>query len=244
MLLVNDNNTHFHRKNWRSGFITYVQTWRRISKQNKILILMHVSISVLILFPLENFFHVKDWESALLPQRNLKMGEWKKFFFFGFSFYHMMMQLRLVILLLWFGYLHNVVGYIENSNIIYLNFSYGKVAQEAGEKFISWNWTSQPVKWPIHSEKVFLAAILPKQEFIFDCGPEICNQFFTTVASFFPRCNIVSTFTATLLQSMSRSTNISHQMEYLLATGNLVSRSGLGLMQVRNLAKSVAQLNM
>ena len=32
---------------------------------------------------------------------------------------------------------------------------------------------------------------------------------------------------------MSRSTNISHQMEYLLATGNLVSRSGLGLMQVR-----------
>ena len=80
---------------------------------------------------------------------------------------------------------------------------------------------------------MFLAAILPKQEFIFDYGPEICNQFFTTVASFFPHCNIVSTFTATLLQSMSRSTNISHQMEYLLATGNLVSRSGLGLMQVR-----------
>ena len=54
----------------------------------------------------------------------------------GFSFYHMM-QLRLVILLLWFGYLYNVVGYIENSNIVYLNFSYGKVAQEAGEKFVS-----------------------------------------------------------------------------------------------------------
>ena len=79
MLLVNNNNTHFHRKNWRSGFITYVQTWRRISKQNKILILMHVSISVLMLFPLENFFHVKDWESALLPQMNLKMGGWKFF---------------------------------------------------------------------------------------------------------------------------------------------------------------------
>ena len=41
---------------------------------------MHVSISVLVLFPLENFFHVKDWESALLPQRNLKMGGWN---FFG-----------------------------------------------------------------------------------------------------------------------------------------------------------------
>ena len=31
-----------------------------------------------------------------------------------------MMQLRLVILLLWFGYLDNDVGYIENRNIIYL----------------------------------------------------------------------------------------------------------------------------
>ena len=31
-----------------------------------------------------------------------------------------MMQLRLVILLLWFGYLDNDVGYIENWNIIYL----------------------------------------------------------------------------------------------------------------------------
>ena len=60
MLLVNNYNTHFHRKNWRSGFITSVQTWKRISKQNKILILMHVSISVFMLFPLENFFHVKD----------------------------------------------------------------------------------------------------------------------------------------------------------------------------------------
>ena len=60
MLLVNNNNTNFHRKNWRSGFITSVQTWKRISKQNKILILMHVSISVFKLFPLENFFHVKD----------------------------------------------------------------------------------------------------------------------------------------------------------------------------------------
>lgn len=39
-------------------------------------------------------------------------------------------------------------------------------------------------------------------------------------------------YAASLLQAMSRSTNISHQMEYLLATGNLVSRSGLGLMQV------------
>ena len=39
-------------------------------------------------------------------------------------------------------------------------------------------------------------------------------------------------FTATLLQAMARSTNISHQMEYLLATGTLVSKSGLGLMQV------------
>lgn len=31
---------------------------------------------------------------------------------------------------------------------------------------------------------------------------------------------------------MQYGVNISHQMEYLLATGNLVSRSGLGLMQV------------
>ena len=31
---------------------------------------------------------------------------------------------------------------------------------------------------------------------------------------------------------MQHGSNISHQMEYLLATGNLVSRSGLGLMQV------------
>ena len=31
---------------------------------------------------------------------------------------------------------------------------------------------------------------------------------------------------------MQFGVNISHQMEYLLATGNLVSRSGLGLMQV------------
>ena len=60
VLLVNDNNTHFHRRNWRSGFITSVQTWKRISKQNKISILMHVSISVFMLFPHENFSHVKD----------------------------------------------------------------------------------------------------------------------------------------------------------------------------------------
>ena len=60
LLVNNNNNTHFHRRNWRSGFITYVQTWRRISKQNKISILMHVSISVLMLFPHENFSHLKD----------------------------------------------------------------------------------------------------------------------------------------------------------------------------------------
>ena len=60
VLLVNNNNTHFHRKNWRSGFITSVQTWKRISKQNKILTLMHVSISVLMFSPHENFSHVKD----------------------------------------------------------------------------------------------------------------------------------------------------------------------------------------
>lgn len=40
-------------------------------------------------------------------------------------------------------------------------------------------------------------------------------------------------FTATLLQAMGRSTSITHQMEYLLATGNLVSRSGLALLQVK-----------
>lgn len=33
---------------------------------------------------------------------------------------------------------------------------------------------------------------------------------------------------------MSQGAGISHQMEYLLATGNLVSRSGLGLMQVND----------
>ena len=38
---------------------------------------------------------------------------------------------------------------------------------------------------------------------------------------------------ATLLQSMGKGSNVSHQMEYMLATGNLVSRTGLGLMQVR-----------
>ncbi|CAH3030121.1 unnamed protein product [Porites evermanni] len=48
---------------------------------------------------------------------------------------------------------------------------------------------------------------------------------------------------STLLQSMSRSTNISHQMEYLLATGNLVSRSGLGLMQTSGFAVVADRLN-
>ena len=32
---------------------------------------------------------------------------------------------------------------------------------------------------------------------------------------------------------MGKGSNVSHQMEYMLATGNLVSRTGLGLMQVR-----------
>ena len=45
-------------------------------------------------------------------------------------------------------------------------------------------------------------------------------------------CLLLCCFTATLLQAMQFGVNISHQMEYLLATGNLVSRSGLGLMQV------------
>ncbi|CAH3126705.1 unnamed protein product [Pocillopora meandrina] len=49
--------------------------------------------------------------------------------------------------------------------------------------------------------------------------------------------------TASLLQAMSRSTNISHQMEYLLATGNLVSRSGLGLMQTTGFSVVADRLN-
>jgi len=48
---------------------------------------------------------------------------------------------------------------------------------------------------------------------------------------------------STLLQAMARSTNISHQMEYLLATGNLVSRSGLGLMQTSGFAVVADRLN-
>ena len=39
-----------------------------------------------------------------------------------------MMQLRLVILLLWFGYLDNDVGYIEIGISFILIFSYYKVA--------------------------------------------------------------------------------------------------------------------
>ena len=95
-----------------------------------------------------------------------------------------MMQLRLVILLLWFGYLDNDVGYIENWNIIYLKvFLLQSCVGNLGAKFNSWNLTSRPLKWP-YIENVFLAAILPKQEFIFDYVPQICNQFFTTAASF------------------------------------------------------------
>ena len=32
---------------------------------------------------------------------------------------------------------------------------------------------------------------------------------------------------------MARGSNVSNQMEYMLATGNLISKTGLGLMQVR-----------
>ncbi|XP_068747280.1 DNA-directed RNA polymerase I subunit RPA2-like [Montipora capricornis] len=48
---------------------------------------------------------------------------------------------------------------------------------------------------------------------------------------------------STLLQAMARSTNISHQMEYILATGNLVSRSGFGLLQQRGFTVVVDRLN-
>ena len=148
-----------------------------------------------------------------------------------------MMQLRLVILLLWFGYLNYDVGYIENSNIIYLNFfllqscvgSLGKIRllklNLSASKMVDALKKFSLLRYCL-SKNLSLTTVV---KFVIN----FCNQFFTTVASFFPHCKIVSTFTATLLQSMSRSTNISHQMEYLLATGNLVSRSGLGLMQVR-----------
>ena len=49
-----------------------------------------------------------------------------------------MMQLRLVILLLWFGYLDNDVGYIENWNIIYLKvFLLQSCVGNLGAKFNS-----------------------------------------------------------------------------------------------------------
>ncbi|XP_074622886.1 DNA-directed RNA polymerase I subunit RPA2-like [Acropora palmata] len=48
---------------------------------------------------------------------------------------------------------------------------------------------------------------------------------------------------STLLQAMARSTNISHQMEYLLATGTLVSKSGLGLMQTAGFSTVADRLN-
>ncbi|XP_022804610.1 DNA-directed RNA polymerase I subunit RPA2-like [Stylophora pistillata] len=49
--------------------------------------------------------------------------------------------------------------------------------------------------------------------------------------------------TASLLQAMSRSTNISHQMEYFLATGNLVSRTGLAVMQSSGFTVVAERLN-
>ena len=75
------------------------------------------------------------------------------------------------------------------------------------------------------------------------CYLHFCSTFWFLVVDWVKFCSIyfhkthlaycLSYFyAASLLQAMSRSTNISHQMEYLLATGNLVSRSGLGLMQV------------
>ena len=36
-----------------------------------------------------------------------------------------------------------------------------------------------------------------------------------------------------LLKAMGKGNSISHQMEHLLATGNLLSRTGLGLQQVK-----------
>ena len=142
------------------------------------------------------------------------------------------MQLRLVILLLWFGCLDNDVGYIEKSNVIYLNFCYYKVPQKTWAKFVSWNCTSQPLKSPIHWKSFSCWDFTWAKTCLWLRSSNLWS-IFHNCCKFFPHCNIVSTFTATLLQSMSRSTNISHQMEYLLATGNLVSRSGLGLMQVR-----------
>ncbi|KAK2570429.1 DNA-directed RNA polymerase I subunit RPA2 [Acropora cervicornis] len=44
-------------------------------------------------------------------------------------------------------------------------------------------------------------------------------------------------------EAMARSTNISHQMEYLLATGTLVSKSGLGLMQTAGFSTVADRLN-
>ena len=38
---------------------------------------------------------------------------------------------------------------------------------------------------------------------------------------------------ASILKHMAHCFNLTHQMEYLLATGTLRSRSGLGLMQVQ-----------
>ncbi|XP_020616310.1 DNA-directed RNA polymerase I subunit RPA2-like isoform X2 [Orbicella faveolata] len=49
--------------------------------------------------------------------------------------------------------------------------------------------------------------------------------------------------TATLIQAMQYGANISHQMEYLLATGNLISRSGHGLMQVSGFSVVADRLN-
>ena len=143
-----------------------------------------------------------------------------------------MVQLRLVILLLWFGYLDNAVGSIENWNIIYLNFfllqsCVGNLGKIRGR----------------YIEKVFLAAILPKQAFIFDYVPQICNQFFTTAASF-----SLTVILFLLLQLLCYSPcqevltyHIRWSTYLLLAT--LYQDQGLDLCRLE-LTKSVAQLNM
>lgn len=49
--------------------------------------------------------------------------------------------------------------------------------------------------------------------------------------------------TAAVLEAWKYSTNITRAMEYLLATGNLVSKSGLGLMQTVGLSVVADKLN-
>ena len=80
-----------------------------------------------------------------------------------------------------------------------------------------------------------LRSIKQELERLAKTSPE---KFDTTLSErlqmyFFPASSVDGSLSASLMPKVAKKTvDIGHEMEYMLATGNLRSRSGLGLQQV------------